>query len=64
LACKIYQALKEEGKEHGYEVSDLVKLGHLDQYHYIKTHTKATLAVCVKTRLGFINITKNTGVNG
>jgi cyclopropane fatty-acyl-phospholipid synthase-like methyltransferase len=32
----IYQALKEEGKEHGpLEISDLVKLGHLDQYHYL-----------------------------
>jgi len=45
----IYQALKEKGKEHGFfEVSDLVKLGHLEQDHDIKTHTKATSAVCVK----------------
>lgn len=48
LACKtsnkmydwrvrsIYQALKEAGKETGkLDVSDLIKLGHLDQYHYL-----------------------------
>lgn len=58
MACKIYQALKEEGKEHGHEVSDLVKLCHIVQYHYIKKHTKAILLVCVKTLLRFINITK------
>lgn len=32
----IYQILKQNGKEHGpLEISDLMKLGHLDQYHYL-----------------------------
>jgi cyclopropane fatty-acyl-phospholipid synthase-like methyltransferase len=34
----IYQALNKMGKEQGsLEVSDLVQLGHLDQYHYLGT---------------------------
>ncbi len=32
----IYQALKEAGKEKGtLDVADLIKLGHLNQYHYL-----------------------------